>query len=222
VMADNLSLYVDTRFESPYALSVFVTLREKQLDFALRTVNLAAGEQLEPRYEQLSLTGKVPTLVDGEFALSESSAIIEYLEERFPSPNYAAIYPLDAAERARVRQVQAWLRSDLMPLRMERPTSVVFAAPILTPLSASANAAAQRLFFVAEHLLRNSSSGYLLSRWSIADVELALMLNRLLRNGDALPESLATYARRQWQRPSIQSWISLRTERAMLEARQSG
>jgi glutathione S-transferase len=37
-----------------------------------------------------------------------------------------------------------------------------------------------------------------------------MMLKRLSSDGDAVPEALALYARRQWQRPSIQSWVSLR------------
>jgi len=206
---DSLTLYVDARLHSPYALSVFVTLQEKGLDFSLRTVNLSAREQALPAYKQLSLTAKVPTLVHGRFALSESSAITEYLEEHFPSPTYAPVYPRDARERARVRQVQAWLRSDLIPLRTERPTSVIFEEPAIASLSAAANEAAQKLFFVADTLLSNGT-GHVVSQWSIADVELTMMLNRLLLNGDAVSEALATYARRQWQRPSIQSWVSLR------------
>jgi len=50
----------------------------------------------------------------------------------------------------------------------------------------------------------------LFGSWSIADVDLALMLNRLALNGDAVPEKLAEYARRQWQRPSVQEWVSLK------------
>jgi glutathione S-transferase len=206
---DSLTLYVDARLQSPYALSVFVTLQEKRLDFSLRTVDLSAGEQGLPAYKQLSLTARVPTLVHDGFALSESSAITEYLEERFPSPTYVPVYPRDARERARVRQVQAWLRSDLMPLRTERPTSVIFEAPAIASLSAAANEAAQKLFFVADSLLSNGA-GHVVSQWSIADVELTMMLKRLSSDGDAVPEALALYARRQWQRPSIQSWVSLR------------
>ncbi len=65
----------------------------------------------------------LPTLVHGDFALVESSAIAEYLEEAFPG---AVLYPENLRDRARARQFQAWLRSDLMPLREERPTSVMF------------------------------------------------------------------------------------------------
>ena len=42
----------------------------------------------------------------------------------------------------------------------------------------------------------------------VADVDLAVMLNRLVLNGDAVPEHLAAYATRQWQRPSVQLWVN--------------
>jgi glutathione S-transferase len=49
----------------------------------------------------------------------------------------------------------------------------------------------------------------LFGEWSIADVDLALMLNRLILNGDRVPAALVDYAQRQWQRPSVQAWVNL-------------
>ena len=73
-------LYVDSQFASPYAMSVFVALTEKGIDFQMSTVDLQALENQAEAYTALSQTQRVPTLVDGDFALSESSAITEYLE----------------------------------------------------------------------------------------------------------------------------------------------
>jgi glutathione S-transferase len=44
--------------------------------------------------------------------------------------------------------------------------------------------------------------------WSIADVDLALMLNRLVLNGDPVPARLADYARRQWELPAVREWAA--------------
>jgi glutathione S-transferase len=78
----------------------------------------------------------VPTLIDRDFALSESSAIVEYLDDTFPDP---PIFPADRQQRVRARQVQAWLRSDFMPVRQERPTPTIFyGQPVATPLSEAA------------------------------------------------------------------------------------
>lgn len=205
-MPDPLRLYVDAQFTSPYAMSVFVALHEKQLDFDLSPVDLGALEHRATGFSQLSLTQRVPTLVHGDFSLSESSAITEYIDETFAQGT--ALYPAEPRARARARQVQAWLRSDLMPIRQERSTEVIFYGPASAPLSAVAHQSAKTLFQVAQALLADDAEN-LFGEWSIADVDLALMLNRLVMNGDAVPQQLASYADRQWQRPSLQSWVAL-------------
>lgn len=201
---DSLTLYTDAQFASPYAMSVFVALTEKALPFEVVTVDLAAGAQREAGFAGASLTQRVPTLLHGGFTLSESSAITEYLDEVFPG---VPLYPPDPHGKARARQVQAWLRSDLMPLRQERSTEVVFYGAKAGPLSAAAQGAAQKLFAAALALLPGGAD-HLCGKWSIADADLALMLNRLVLHGDAVPDKLAAYARRQWQRPSVQKWVN--------------
>jgi glutathione S-transferase len=198
-------LFADTQYTSPYAMSVFVALKEKRIPFELKTVDLDAGANRAADYAALSLTQRVPTLVDGDFALSESSAITEYLEELQPEP---ALYPADMKTRARARQVQAWIRSDLLPIRQERSTLVVFYRPEDAPLSAAAQQAAGKLFKVAQGLLAHGGE-HLFGSWSLADVDLALMLNRLVLNGDEVPPVLREYAKRQWDRPSVQAWVDL-------------
>jgi len=185
-------------------MSAFVTLHEKGLPFDIKTLDLSAQEQKEATYAALSLTRRVPTLVHDDFSLSESSAISEYLDELFPEP---PVYPRDPRTRAIARQIQAWLRSDLTPIREERSTEVVFYQPTDAPLSAAARAAAETLFSAASALLSHEAPN-LFGEWCIADTDLALMLNRLVLNGDPVPEQLAVYARHQWQRPSVQLWVN--------------
>ncbi|WP_460148432.1 glutathione transferase [Pseudomonas sp. S2_A02] len=200
-----LRLYVDAQFTSPYAMSVFVALREKGIEFELRPLDLDALENQSEDYASLSLTQRVPTLVHGDFALSESSAITEYLEDVFPQ---TPVYPQDLMQRAKARQVQAWLRSDLLPIRQERSTLVVFYGLKSAPLSPVAESAARKLISAAQALLADGRE-YLFGQWSIADVDLALMLNRLILNGDAVSPVLVEYAQRQWQRPTVQEWVKL-------------
>ena len=201
-----LRLFVDSEFLSPYAMSVFVALREKGVSFAITHVDLEAQENLRPQYRERSLTCRVPTLEHGGLSLSESSAITEYLEEVFPPPAFAGVIPQDPMARARVRQVQAWLRSDLLPIREERPTTVIFQKPCNKPLSEKAQLAVEKLIRAAETLLEDHGSS-LFGEWCIADTDLALMLNRLVASSDAVPKKLAAYVQNQWQRPSVQAWI---------------
>ncbi|URM30760.1 glutathione transferase [Pseudomonas frederiksbergensis] len=200
-----LRLYVDAQLTSPYAMSAFVVLREKGIEFELSPLDLDAFENQSEDYASLSLTQRVPTLVHGDFALSESSAITEYLEDVLPQ---TPVYPQELTQRAKARQVQAWLRSDLLPIRQERSTLVVFYGLKSAPLSPAAESAARKLIGAAQALLADGRE-YLFGQWSIADVDLALMLNRLILNGDAVPSALVEYAQRQWQRPTVQEWVKL-------------
>jgi glutathione S-transferase len=199
-----LRLYVDAQFASPYALSAFVGLHEKGLAFEVSTVDLAANANHAADFAGRSLTHRVPTLEHGDFSLAESSAITEYLDERFP--DRPRLYPADVQQRARARQIQAWLRSDLMPIRQERPTEIVFYGPLSRILSDEAVAATRRLFSAAQSLLAAGESN-LFGAWSIADIDLSMMLNRLVMNGDSVPDQLAAYARHHWNHAAVQLWM---------------
>jgi glutathione S-transferase len=197
-------LYVDSNFASPYALVAFVSLLEKGLTFDVKPLELFAKAQQEPGFASTSITSRVPMLVHDEFALSESSAICEYLDETFAGTR---LYPTELRDRARARQVQAWLRSDLMPIREERPTFVVFCGAKRPALSLQGMQATKKLFAAALQLLDGGTDN-LFGHWSIADVDLAMMLQRLVAHGDTVPQRLVDYANHQWLRPSVQQWIN--------------
>lgn len=201
-----IKLYIGADYVSAFAMSAFVALKEKQLSFELVTVDLKARENYMESYRDLSLTCKIPTLVHESFALSESSAIAEYLDEL--SPGHKKLYPQDIQQRARARQLQAWLRSDLLVVRKERPFDLVYFGKKDVPLSTDAQAAVERLFFVADRLLEEGAE-HLFGDWSIADTDLAIMLNRLVANGDPVPARLAAYVRSQWDRDSVRAWMDI-------------
>ena len=198
-----MRLYVDANFASPYALVAFVSLIEKGLQFEIEPLDLAVHANLDPDFARTSITRRIPTLIHDGFALSESSAICEYLDETHPG---VRLYPTDPRDRARARQIQAWMRSDLMPIRDERPTFVVFCNAKRPELSERARQAADTLFSAALALLGGRTDN-LFGTWSIADVDLAMMLQRLIVLGDPVPQRLIDYAAHQWRRPSVQQWI---------------
>jgi glutathione S-transferase len=200
-----MQLYVDSQFASPDAMSVFVALRMKRVAFELRTVDVAAGETRSPPCSAASLTSRVPMLADADFTLSESTAISEYLENRVPGGR--RLYPSDVRQLARARQLQAWLRSDLLALRQDRSTEVVFFRATSAPLSRAGRADANRLFRVAGALLPPDRE-QLFDVWSIADLDLALMLNRLIFNNDEVPARLLRFAERQWAQPAVEEWMA--------------
>lgn len=200
-----LELFVDGFWSSPYALSAFVALTEKQLPFTSTEVRLHAGDQREPAFVSRSLTGRVPVLRHDDYYLSESQAIGEYLAETFPYPNHPRIFPADFKERGRARQLMAWIRSDLMPIRDERATHTMFYARATAPLSTAGQAAAARVLRVAEQLVGDGRKT-LFENWCLADADFGFFLMRLVLNGDPVPDGVRAYAEAQWQRPSVRAF----------------
>jgi glutathione S-transferase len=206
-VSNTCRLHVESLWISPYVFSSFVALKEKRIDFDVEVVSLFDRAHLSPHYGDLSLTGRVPCLEHEGFALSESSAIAEYLEERFPLPAHARLLPLDLRDRARARQLMAWLRSDLLALREERSTITMFYRFELEPLSPAGERDTAKLLRVADALVPADAFA-LFGDWSLVDSELAFMLQRLLLNGHELPSRISTYVERQWQRPTVQAFVN--------------
>lgn len=206
-----LTLYVDGFYISPYAFSAFVALEEKGVPYRAERVPLQDQAHHRSQYRDPSVTGRVPAIDHDGFWLAESSAIVDYLEEVFPAPQHARVLPEGQRERARARMVMHWIRSDLMALREERPTSSMFYAHAETPLSPAGQASAGRLLEVASRLLPKGATS-LFAAWSIADSDLAFMLQRLGLNGHELPLTLRRFVDAQWARPSVQKWVTRERE----------
>jgi glutathione S-transferase len=190
-----LKLYSDRFWISPWVFSCYVTLKEKGVPFEIVDLALDKKETHGAGYTQATITAKVPALDDGGFVLAESSAIIEYLEEKFPSPR---VLPADAKERARARQVMSFLRTDVYALREERSTATMFYEHARKDLSDQAHADADKLFQVARSVHFSS--------WNIAETELVFCLQRLGLNGYDLG-SLAERVHKEWSRPSVQEYV---------------
>src|SRR3974390_1077846 len=82
-----------------------VELEEKRLDFA-------KGEHKSPAYLALNPNGAVPTLVDGDYVLTESRAIMQYLASKKPE---SGLLPRDEAARADVTRWQFWDAAHFSP-----------------------------------------------------------------------------------------------------------
>jgi glutathione S-transferase len=206
-MADTpLTLSIDSFWISPYAFSCYVALKEKKLPFEVRTVSLPDKDHHRADYQRRSMTGRVPMLEHGDFALSESSAIVEYLDDAFPGTTRAL--PASTRERARARQIMAWVRSDLMPIREERPTTTIFYERATQALSPAAQEAARRLIAFAQAVVPEGRTSLFGGEWTAADTDLAFILQRLNLNGHDFPPAVRRFAEAQWLRPSVQEWVN--------------
>lgn len=109
-----LQLY--TYWRSSASFRVRIALNVKGIAYESCAVHLLrdGGEQNLPAYRLLNPQGRVPTLVHDGRIINQSMAILEYVDEVFPSP---ALLPDDPAGRARVRGLAQIIVSDIQPLQ---------------------------------------------------------------------------------------------------------
>lgn len=111
----NLKLY--NYFRSSTSYRVRIALELKSLNYTYEPIHLlnAGGMQNSSAYRQLNPIGGVPTLVHNEHVISQSFAIIEYLDEVFiETPSF---FPKNFFERAKIRQVCETINADIHPLQ---------------------------------------------------------------------------------------------------------
>jgi glutathione S-transferase len=87
---------------SPFAWKVWLALEHKGLTFDAKRLSFDNNDTKTPEFLAINPRGRVPALLDDDFALWESSAIIEYLEERYPEK---PLLPKDIKGRATVRRL---------------------------------------------------------------------------------------------------------------------
>lgn len=179
---------------SPIARRVWLALLEKQLPFEPIVVNLATGEQMQPDYLALNPFHHVPTIVDGEFQLIESLAILDYLEAQYPEHS---LIPQLSQSLARMRMVQMVVVNEAMPK---------FAALVTaeTPDAALLQQMEKVLSFLSQQLGTDDYFGG--NRLNLADLVAGATLPLLCRLGISLAAhpTLAAWhqriaAREAWQ-----------------------
>ncbi|MEA2080467.1 MAG: maleylacetoacetate isomerase [Pseudomonadota bacterium] len=108
-----MTLY--TYYRSSCSYRVRIALALKELEFEPHYVHLlrSGGQNWKPDYLQQNPQGLVPTLADGQRVLTQSLAIIEYLDEAYPEP---PLLPEDARDRAYVRALAQIIACDIQPL----------------------------------------------------------------------------------------------------------
>lgn len=88
---------------SPFAWRVWLALELKGVEYTQKMISFSDREHKSPEYLALNPRGKVPLIVDDGFALYESAAIVEYLDERYAQG--VRLFPGDVRQRAVVRRL---------------------------------------------------------------------------------------------------------------------
>ncbi|HVM97745.1 MAG TPA: glutathione S-transferase family protein, partial [Candidatus Acidoferrales bacterium] len=173
---------------------VRIALQEKQVPYEEVLVDVLAGEQRGAEFRRLNPFGQIPVLEDGDLIISESVAILEYLEERFPAPRLLSV---DAATRATTRQFMLW-SGDYMSHSWE-----AWMAPAIrpdAPVDSDARDAAYDSFEYHLDVLerRLGRRDWLVDEYSLADICYAPLLTVFDRVGlGALVEA----------RPAVAAWV---------------
>lgn len=102
-------------WRSSAAYRVRIALHLKQIEFQQNFVHLVkgGGEQHSKSYEKLNPAHLVPTLIDGDFTLNQSLAIIDYLDEQYPPEK---LYPVDIKQKAIVKALVLDITCEIHPL----------------------------------------------------------------------------------------------------------
>jgi maleylacetoacetate isomerase len=110
-----MALVLYSYYRSSAAYRVRIALNLKNLDYTIHPVHLIndGGEHRRRDYLEINPQGLVPALNTDDGLLTESAAIVEYLEERYPSP---ALLPKDLGDRALVRSLAQMIACDIHPL----------------------------------------------------------------------------------------------------------
>ena len=110
-----MKIYNYFRSGTSHRLRIVLNLKGLTWDYV--AVDLRAEAHFDAAFRALNPQGFVPTLVEGDLVLTQSPAIIEWLEERYPTP---ALLPTSVDDRARVRALAAVVGCDIHPLNNRR------------------------------------------------------------------------------------------------------
>lgn len=111
----NLTLHNYYRSSTSYRVRIALELKSLKYSYAPVHLLNNGGEQNSNSYRQLNPGGGVPTLVHNGKVLSQSFAIIEYLDEIFNEP--VSLFSKDAFEKAKIRQLCETINADIHPLQ---------------------------------------------------------------------------------------------------------
>jgi maleylacetoacetate isomerase len=108
-----MELYTYFRSSAAYRVRIALNLKGLQADYRYVHLVKDGGQHRKPEYLQMNPQGLVPTLIDDGNVLTQSLAIIEYLDETHPNP---PLLPADPADRARVRALAQVVACEIHPV----------------------------------------------------------------------------------------------------------
>jgi glutathione S-transferase len=190
---------------SSWSMRPWLLLTQLQIPFEEEKVSFNAPD-FKTRVHALSPVGKVPVLVDGDFVVWDSLAIVEYLAEKFPE---RGIWPRDPQARARARAICAEMHAgfgalrDRLPMNCElRLQNVPFERAVVRDI--------ERIVASWTDCRARFGVGgpFLFGAFSAADAYYAPVVRRFLGFGVAVPEVVGKYMTAVDALPAMRAWMT--------------
>jgi len=192
---------------SPFSWKVWLALEHKRIPYDFRRLSFDAGDLRKPEYLAINPRHKVPAIVDDGLVLYESSAIIEYLEERYASYG-EPLWPRETNARALARRLAAEADLYVQPAVGKLVRETIFRRteePDPTALAEAKQGIAQELALVERSIAGDFLAGSELSSAGVSAADFALYpaLALLGRIDDKRPG----YEARSLIPPRLRAWM---------------
>ncbi len=163
---------------SPYARKVFAVLELKKIPFEIDPVVAFFTDE---RFTKLSPLRRIPVLIDGDIAVADSSVIVQYLEEKHPSPT---VLPGTPAERATARWLEEYADSRMGDVFLWRIFNAVVIGPSVwggeRNMASYQKALAEDVPPIMDYLESVApASGFLFEEFSLADLSVCVFFRNL-------------------------------------------
>lgn len=207
-----MQLVIGNKNYSSWSMRPWLLMRGFELPFEevrVRFDSFDAGSRFKQTLLGYTPTGRVPVLVDGDLRVWDSLAIAEYLAERFPQH---AMWPRDAAARARARCVCAEMHGGFSALRSHFPVNIEARLPEVGArvLAHEPQVVAdlQRIEAIWTDALSASGGPFLFGAFGIADAYFAPVATRLRTYGVAVSPEAEAWIDRLYATPALQQWVA--------------
>lgn len=200
-----MKLIIGNKNYSSWSLRPWLLLKHAGIPFDEEKLSFNDPE-FKAQVLRHSPAGRVPVLVDGDFAVWDSLAICEYVAERF----YAhSLWPTDAKARARARALCAEMHSGFTALRSALPMNIELKLKgFHVPVAAMRDI--ERIFAMWTEARAHYGAGgpFLFGRFGVADAYYAPVVMRFLSYDVKPPAEVKSYMRTLEQLPAMQAWIA--------------
>ncbi|WP_286302212.1 glutathione S-transferase family protein [Vibrio apostichopi] len=195
-----MQLYIGNQNYSTWSLRAWLIFDNYNLNAEVIKLKLFTSDFYDT-LAKVTPTAKVPTLVDGDVAVWDSLAILEYINETYLD---GAAWPESREERALARAIAAEMHSGFSDVRNEMPMNC--RARRTLSLSEGALKDIARIDQIWSTQMEKYPEGWLFGEWSIADAMFAPVAIRVQTYGIELSEKAALYQQRVLNSVSIQKW----------------